>query len=109
MSFHFVVRFDPPAGKAEAFRAALLAVLGPARAEPGCVVMRAFESVREPRSFAIHSEWVDAAAFETHSTLPHTVRFVTAAEELLGRPVQGLRLRQIGGGPGAAGRPGPPS
>jgi hypothetical protein len=35
-----------------------------------------------------------------HATLPHTVRFLAAAEKLLSHPVQGLRLRQIGGGPG---------
>jgi hypothetical protein len=42
--------------------------------------MRAFESVREPFAFAIHSEWVDEAAFEVHAQLP----------------VEGLRSRQIG-------------
>jgi len=50
--------------------------------------------------FAIHSEWVDEAAFELHARLPHTVRFLRAAEELLTHPVQGLRSRQIGGGAG---------
>jgi quinol monooxygenase YgiN len=103
MSFHFVVRFDPPADRVADFRAALLAVMEPARAEPGCIDIRAFESIREPGTFAIHSEWVDEAAFEIHSGLPHTVRFVAAAEELLGRPVEGLRCRQIGGGTGKGG------
>ena len=32
--------------------------------------------------FAIHSEWVDEASFELHATLPHTVRFLAAAETL---------------------------
>jgi quinol monooxygenase YgiN len=52
--------------------------------------------------FAIHSEWVDEAAFERHAQLPHTVRFLEAAEKLLTHPVQGLRTREIGGGAGAA-------
>jgi len=47
-------------------------------------------------SFAIHSVWVDEAAFELHAQLPHTVRFLGSAEKLLTHPVQGLRLRQIG-------------
>jgi quinol monooxygenase YgiN len=110
VSFHFVVRFDPPAARADDFRAALLAVLAPAREEPGCLDMRAFESVREPRSFAIHSEWVDEAAFEVHSGLPHTLRFVAAAEALLGRPIQGLRCRQVAdGGAGQSRRAARPS
>jgi quinol monooxygenase YgiN len=103
MSFHFIVRFEPPAGRAADVRAALLAVLAPARAEPGCLDIRAFESVREPRTFAIHSEWIDEAAFERHSGLPHTLRFVKAVEEFAGHPVAGVRLREIGAGPGNSG------
>lgn len=99
MAFHFVVRFDPPPAQAAAFRGELLRVAGPTRAEAGCLRYEAFESVGEPCAFAIHSEWVDEAAFEAHSRLPHTMRFVAAAERLLGRPVEGLRGREIGGGP----------
>ena len=99
MGFHFVVRFDPPPAAAAAFRDEILRVAGPTRAEPGCLRYEAFESVREPAGFAIHSEWVDEATFDTHSRLPHTVRFVAAAERLVGRPVDGLRARAIGGSP----------
>jgi quinol monooxygenase YgiN len=79
------------------FREELLRVLDPTRAEIGCLTIRAFESLREPLVFAIHSEWVDEAAFELHTRLPHTVRFLEAARELLTHPVQGLRAREIGG------------
>jgi quinol monooxygenase YgiN len=65
------------------------------------VAVHEFESLREPIVFAIHSEWVDEAAFELHAQLPHTVRFLEAAKELLTHPVQALRTRHIGGGPGA--------
>jgi quinol monooxygenase YgiN len=101
MSFHFIVRFEPLPGKEAAFREELLRVNAPSRAEPGCLRIDVFESVREPFVFAIYSEWIDETAFELHATLPHTVRFLKAAEELLTHPVQGLRLRQIGGGAGA--------
>jgi len=70
--------------------------------EIGYLSIHVFESLREPCVFAIHSEWADEAAFEFHSTLPHTVRFLAAAETLLTHSVQGLRLRHIGGGAGAA-------
>ena len=69
------------------------------RAEPGCLGLSIFESLHEPATFAIHSEWVDEAAFDLHAQLPHTVQFLAAAGKLLGRPVQGLRTRMIGGGP----------
>jgi quinol monooxygenase YgiN len=44
---------------------------------------------------------VDEAAFELHARLPHTVRFLAAAKELLTHPVEGLRSREIAGGLGA--------
>lgn len=101
MSFHFIVRFEPQPGKEAAFRDALLRVNEPSRAETGCLSIEVFESLREPSVFAVHSEWVDEASFALHSILPHTVRFLAAAEALLTHPVQGLRLRHIGGGAGA--------
>ena len=85
-----------------AFREELLRVVGPTRAETGCLAIQVFESLRDPFSFAIHSEWVDETAFELHAQLPHTVRFLGAAKELLTHPVQGLRSQEIGGGAGAS-------
>ena len=101
MSFHFFVQFEPKPGKGVAFREELLRVTEAARTEPGCLAIHAFESSREPQVFAIHSEWVDEAAFDTHAELPHTVRFLKSADELLTHPVHGLRTRKIGGGAGA--------
>ena len=101
MSVHFIVRFEPRPGKDVAFRQELLRVIEASRAETGCVGIQAFESLRAPCVFVIHSVWVDEAAFDWHAQLPHTIRFLRAAEDLLTHPVQGLRSRQIGGGAGA--------
>jgi len=101
VSFHVILRFEPLPEKESAFRDELLRVNEPSRAEIGCLSIDVFESVREPVVFAVHSEWVDEASFELHATLPPTLRFLAAAETLLPHPVQGLRLRQIGGGAGA--------
>ena len=100
MSFHLIVRFEPLPGKEAAFREELLRVVETSRAEIGCLSVHIFESLQEPFVFAIHSEWADEAAFEFHATLPHTARFLAAAETLLTHAVQGLRLRHIGGGAG---------
>lgn len=94
-TFHFIVRFEPLPGKEIEFREAMRRNIEPSRAEPGCLSIHAFESVREPLVFAIVSEWVDEAAFELHAQLPHTLRFLAAAEQLLSHPVKGLRTRQI--------------
>jgi len=99
---HFFARFEPLPGKALEFREELLRVVEASRSEEGCVAIHAFESLREPLVFAIHSEWVDEAAFELHARLPHTVRFVEASQELLPHPIEGLRSRHIGGGAGEA-------
>ncbi len=101
MAVHFFVRLEPLAGKDLEFQLELLRVVEASRSEAGCLAIHAFESLREPRVFTIHSEWVDEAAFELHAQLPHTVRFVAAAKELLTHPIDGLRTRQIGGGAGA--------
>jgi len=98
LSIHFIVRFEPRPGKEAAFREELLRIIGPSLQETGCVSIEGFESLKEPRTFAIHSEWVDEAAIDLHAELPHTMRFLRAAEELLTHPVHGLRARQIGGG-----------
>lgn len=97
MSIHFFVRLEPRSGKEAEFREELLRVVEPTRAERGCLAIQVFESLREPFVFAIHSEWVDEAAFELHAQLPHTVRFLGAAEKLLTHFVQGMRTREIGG------------
>jgi len=101
---HFFVRFEPQPGKEAEFREAMLRNVGPTRAEVGCLSLRTFESIREPRTFAIHSEFVDEAAFELHARLPHTVRFLQAAEKLLTHPVQGLRTHEIEGSVEASNR-----
>jgi quinol monooxygenase YgiN len=101
LSFHFIVRFEPLPGREATFRDELLRVNKPSRAEAGCLSIEVFESVREPSVFAVHSEWIDEESFELHAAWPHTVQFLAAAETLLTHPVQGLRLRRIGGGAGA--------
>ena len=101
MTLHSFVRFEPLPGKEAAFREELLRVVEASRKERGCLAVYVFESVREPAAFAIHSEWVDEAAFDLHAGLPHTVRFLEAAENLLTHEIRALRTRAIGGGAGA--------
>ncbi len=92
---HAWIQFIPLPGKEDAFRAELEAVIIASRSEAGCVAMHGFESLRAPAVFAIHSEWVDEAAFELHARMPHTLRFLEAAGQLLTNPVQALRIRPL--------------
>ena len=100
MSIHTIIRLEPLPGKTAAFREELLRVVEVTRTEPGCVAIHVFESLHEPPTFAIHSEWIDEAAFDRHAGLAHTVRFLDAAKGLLAHPVKALRLRHLAGGSG---------
>ena len=63
MSVHFIARSEPKSGHEAAFREELYRVVEALRHEIGCVCMHVFETLHEPTLFAIHSEWVDEAAF----------------------------------------------
>jgi len=86
-------RFHARQGQQEALAAAMREVLGPTRAEPGCLAIGHYRSIHDPRLFYIHSRWVDEAAFETHAALPHTLRFVARAEALIDHPWDVTRAR----------------
>lgn len=70
-------------------------MVGPTNDEPGCLAVAAYRSVRDPRSFWIHSRWIDEAAFEVHARLPHTVRFLDRVEPLIDHPLDVTRTHLI--------------
>jgi len=80
-------RFHARPGREAELREAIKAVEGPTRREPGCLYYGAFQSVRVAGEFYVHSRWRDRAAFELHASLPHTVRFLDAAEALIDHPL----------------------
>ena len=91
MELYIFGRFHARAGAAAGVEAALRAVVPPSRSEPGCVSIHAYRSARDPRLFHIHSRWIDEAAFETHATLPHTVRFIEEVQALIDHPLEVTR------------------
>ena len=91
MELFIFARFHARAGQETAVAAALREVVVPSREEPGCVVIGAYRSTREPRLFYIHSRWVDEAAFDFHAGLPHTTRFIERAETLIDHPLDVAR------------------
>jgi quinol monooxygenase YgiN len=86
MEIFIFARLHARPGRRDAVRQAMYEVQGPTRAEPGCLRYGAFQSVRDPDEFYIHSCWQDMAAFERHAELPHTVRFLGSLEPLLDHP-----------------------
>jgi quinol monooxygenase YgiN len=83
MEIFVFARLHARPGQRDAVRQAMFEVQGPTRREAGCVSYGAFQSVRDPDEFYIHTRWKDMAAFERHAELPHTIRFVESVEPLL--------------------------
>jgi quinol monooxygenase YgiN len=96
MELFIFARFHARAGEETNVAAALRDVLGPSRAEAGCIAIDAFAATRDPRLFYIHSRWIDEAAFDLHATLPHTVRFVDRMTRLIDHPFEVTRARVMG-------------
>ena len=96
MELFIFARFHARAGK----EAELAGVLGKqvpvTRTEPGCLMIDAYGSTRDPRLFFIHSRWTDEAAFEVHANLPNTLAFVERAEALIDHPLDVTRSRPLG-------------
>lgn len=90
------VRLHARAGEERAVEEALGEVIGPSRAEAGCLSFHTFRSLRDRRLFYIHSQWVDEAAFQEHARLPHTVRFLKRVDALVDQPRDVARTERIG-------------
>jgi quinol monooxygenase YgiN len=82
-------------GRRDAVLRAMRDVAEPTRAEAGCLAYGAFQSIRDPDEFYIHSCWKDTSAFERHAELPHTLRFVAAVEPLLDHPFKASLADQL--------------
>ena len=89
------VRLHAREGEEDAVEQALRDVIEASREEPGCLSIHAFRSMRDRRLFYIHSHWVNAAAFQEHGKLPHTLRFLERVDALLDQPREATRTEMI--------------
>lgn len=96
MELYIFARFHASSGNEGAVASAITDVLVPTRQEAGCLGIRAFRSIRDPQLFYIHSHWINQNAFEIHTTLPHTARFVERIEPLIDHPLDVTRSEIIG-------------
>jgi quinol monooxygenase YgiN len=92
--FLFTRLHAQPGKRAEVLRT-ILQVQGPTRDEPGCLAHNAFQSLRDPDEFYIHSHWRDISAFERHVRAPHTVSFAQVVESLLDHPLKVALTEQL--------------
>jgi quinol monooxygenase YgiN len=95
MELYIFGRFHASMGNEAAVADAINDVLVPTRQESGCLSIHAFRSIRDPRLFYIHSRWTGEEVFETHATLPHTVRFLERVKPLIDHPLDVTRAHMI--------------
>jgi quinol monooxygenase YgiN len=88
-------RFHARPGAQRELEEVIRAVIEPSRKEPGCLGLLWFRSTRDPRLFFVHSRWVDEAAFDRHASLPHTVRFIERAEQVIDHPLDVNQARLL--------------
>ena len=89
------VRLHAREGEESSVEQALREVVAATRTEPGCLNIPAFRSMRDRRLFYIHSRWVNAAAFQEHGKLPHTLHFLERVDALLDQPREATRTEMI--------------
>ncbi|HKA90336.1 MAG TPA: putative quinol monooxygenase [Haliangiales bacterium] len=97
MELFIFARLYAREGQEVAVIAAMREMVGPTRAEPGCMGVDYYRSIRDPRLFYVHSRWTDEAAFDRHVGLPHTVRFVEEVEKALVHSLEVARTTAIDG------------
>src|SRR5258707_3463166 len=84
-------RFHAREGLQQAVADTIREVLGPTRQEPGCLSIHAYSATQDPRLVFIHSHWKDETAFDHHTRLPHTLRFVEKIQSLIDHPLDVTR------------------
>ncbi|MEM7497020.1 MAG: putative quinol monooxygenase [Pseudomonadota bacterium] len=89
-----VARIAPKPEHRDAARDALLAILAPTRAEPGCEQFDLHEG--EDASLYLVERWRSAAALTAHYEQPYVTRVFAAYEDWLAEPVTVTRLHPLG-------------
>ena len=96
MELFIFARFHAREGKEAELAAVLREQVPFVRTEPGCQMIDAYRSTRDPRLFFIHSRWTDEAAFEVHAKLRNTVEFLARVEPLIDHALDVTRSRPLG-------------
>jgi quinol monooxygenase YgiN len=81
-------------GKADELSTELRAMLAPTLAEPGCEFYRLYESETKG-CFFFHELWESEEALDAHRQTPHFRHMKQATQNLLAKPMEGNKVRQL--------------
>jgi quinol monooxygenase YgiN len=88
MAYVVLARWTAREGEEDAVAAALSRLIGPSRAEPGCLVYQPHRDPADPRVFVIYERYSDAGAYRAHGESGHF------AEHAIGDAFERLESRE---------------
>jgi quinol monooxygenase YgiN len=71
MAYVLIAKWTAKDGEEENVLAAMTALAGPTRAEPGCLMWELHRDPENPRVFVVYEQYADPAAFEAHGASEH--------------------------------------
>lgn len=83
------------AGKEQALREALEALVAPTAQEDGYVNYDLHQGVEDPAVFFFYENWTSPEALDAHLAAPHLEKFVGVMDDLLDGGLHITRLRRI--------------
>jgi quinol monooxygenase YgiN len=89
---HLTARPD----KIEHVREALLGLIGPTRAEDGCIQYELYQNNADPADFTFVEEWASDAALDAHLATEHLKDLQAIADELFAVPPDIRRYTAVG-------------
>jgi quinol monooxygenase YgiN len=95
MALYIVAQFHAKPECEQQLSEALLAVVEPTRAEPGCIEIHVCRALRDPATFFIQSAWTDEGEFEKHAELPHTKSFLSRVPQLIDHEFRAVRCARL--------------
>jgi quinol monooxygenase YgiN len=75
------VRWKAAPGREAELESRLLALVGPSRAEPGCIQYDFHRNVEDPSVFMFCEAFISQAALDAHIATPHFQAFAAAKEK----------------------------
>ena len=82
-----IARMKAQQGKESRLQQELAALIGPSRAEPGCISYILHQCAEDKTSFMFYEHWADKKDLDEHLKKPYIKTFMDRAAQLLDGPV----------------------
>jgi quinol monooxygenase YgiN len=83
-----IARIKAKPGLQETVKKSVMALVGPTRAEAGCINYDLHQASDDPSVFMLYENWVSKRKLDEHLAMPYLEAFKAKAGELLAEPLQ---------------------